>query len=248
MLSLNINHLYILEWASIFLKDVLNKANVDSGHGIDHALIVLNHAKSALDVTNERLTDPQILAIQLAALLHDADDHKFFHNSDNVNYILNTVLHVDNEENNSIKEMVNNMILLVSCSKNRNFIVKPDWLLIPRWADRLEAIGRIGIQRAIIYNQHNDRPIVLDTTVIANSPEELAVIATVSRFENYKGVSDSLLDHMYDKVLHLSVETGNSYFDKLFKERHEEIVDFCLEFGKNKNVEIILNKYKDEIY
>jgi uncharacterized protein len=245
MLQLNRKHLYLIEWAAIFLKDILSKANIDNGHGIDHARIVLYHAEEALKY--EKVTESQELAIKLAALLHDADDHKFFKNSNNVDIILDIVLNSNTVENNSIKDMVRSMISLVSCSKNRNMRVKPDWLLIPRWADRLEATGIIGIQRAIIYNEYNNRPIIVEDTPIATTIEELNNIATSKRFENYNGISSSLLDHMYDKVLHLSVTTGNKYIDDNFKIRHEDVEIFCLEFSKNKNFQKILDNY-NEIY
>ena len=131
--KLSIRYIMLLQ-AQNLLVQVLQSGNVDTGHGLDHALAVLNHANNALQY--EDLPDDTKQAIQLAALLHDADDSKFFpDNNDNQNarYILREI-----GAENELAELVIKMIELVSCSKNGNTVVKPEWLLLPRFADRLE--------------------------------------------------------------------------------------------------------------
>lgn len=235
------NDEHIIEWAKLFLKNTLEIAEIDEGHGIDHAMAVLKHAENALlDEKFRNLERDQILAVRLAALLHDADDRKFFgKNSNNVANILDSIYGATRDNGKGIKYLVYHMISLVSCSKNRNSKFKDTFMLIPRWADRLEATGDIGIKRAIIYNDFYGREIITPKTPIARDEKQLWDIATVDRFEKYKGVSESLLDHMYDKVLHISVETGIPYFDEQFKIKEKEVVDFCLEFATKDKDEIV---------
>ena len=51
---------------------------VDDSHGITHALAVLTHLDNALSATSAALATERVLALRLAALLHDADDKKYF--------------------------------------------------------------------------------------------------------------------------------------------------------------------------
>ena len=212
------------------LINVLEHANVDSGHGIDHADIVVKHAEQALN-HQDSLSDDEKLAVRLAALLHDADDSKFFPNSignSNANMILDSA-----ELSDDIINLTIRMISLVSCSKNRNETVKPAWLLIPRWADRLEAMGDIGIKRCFDYTMHTKRPLFLSSTPRATTPVELAMIATPERFAEYRGKSASMMDHFYDKLLHLvNMKTNNEYLVTQAQLRHEVLVNYCLEFGR----------------
>lgn len=87
----------------------------------------------------------------LASLLHDVDDHKYFKtkNYDNARFILGNVLR--NEER--IAKIVR-MVDLVSFSKNGNQINEKDPIAyyFPRYADRVESIGLIGIYRTYLYS------------------------------------------------------------------------------------------------
>nr|QBK86152.1 MAG: metal dependent phosphohydrolase [Marseillevirus LCMAC101] len=221
------------------LDELISSHKVDKGHGTDHARDVLNHVNNALSVSNTPSDDTARLAIRLAALLHDADDRKFFDskNYENARFILDRVI----PEKKKIKQLVLKMIKLVSYTENGNSkdssCLKEDWLLYPRYADRLEAIGAVGIERCYIYNLYIGRSLYLETTPRATTKEELSRIATTERYENYlnkKTTEDTLINHIYDKVLHIAdhiIESGNPYFVKEARERHGVIVDFVLDFG-----------------
>lgn len=202
----------------------------DTGHDYGHCMIVHYHAKKAIE-SDKSIVNPWIKwAIEIAAVLHEVDDQKLFktENYSNAREILEKC-----EFPKEYIELIIEMIDLVSCSKNRNSVVFPTWKLIPRWADRLEAIGNIGIKRTIIYSLEQKRPYFLEDTPRATTEEELWRISPKERFENYKGNSKSVIDHLYDKPLHLCIETGNSYIDPIMKERQKKIVEYCLFFGRN---------------
>jgi uncharacterized protein len=229
--------------ALITLDEILSTHNVDRGHGIDHARDVLTHVNNALSVSNTPSNDSDRLAIRLAAILHDADDKKFFDstsackNYENARFILDRVI----PGKNKIQKLVLKMIRLVSYTENGNSknkeTVTKDWLLYPRYADRLEAIGSVGIERCYIYTLYIDRPLYLETTPRATTKEELKQIVTTDRYQNYldkKDTENSLVSHIYDKVLHMAdhiIESGNPYFVKESRERHKIVVDFVLDFG-----------------
>jgi hypothetical protein len=69
------------------LEQLLANADVCPSHGIEHAICVMNHAQKALEAITEEITgeitEEITEAILLAALLHDADDRKFFPMNDN---------------------------------------------------------------------------------------------------------------------------------------------------------------------
>ena len=54
------------------------KADIDDSHGAGHAAAVLRHAESAVAAAAPPLPESRALAVRLAALLHDADDRKYF--------------------------------------------------------------------------------------------------------------------------------------------------------------------------
>ncbi len=77
----------------------MQKHGVPESHGIAHALSVLSNLDKALYASTLAVDDDISLAMRLAALLHDADDRKYFQNSkgyENAVQIMSEV--VDNEQ------------------------------------------------------------------------------------------------------------------------------------------------------
>lgn len=214
------------------LRDILERNNVSPCHGIVHAKQVMAHAQLALDAINYGITDEQKEAVLLAALLHDADDSKFFAHEHNEN--LRAVLADKPEE---FVEQVVQMVNWVSSSKNGDTIpdqaIGKDWMLIPRYADRLEAIGMIGVERCFTYTTNKSRPLYTEQTPRPRTEEELWEIASEERYQSYSGSSVSMIDHFYDKLLRLAVyPIRNPYFDSECKKRIQPLVDFVLRFAR----------------
>ena len=193
----------------------------DIGHGINHFIRVYNHGLECIKY--EDLNKDQEQAILIACLLHDVDDHKFSNNKNN-----ETAIKIMQECNYDNIELVCQMINLVSCSKNGCSDYDPKWMLIPRDCDRLEAIGAIGIFRAYLYGVYTNRPIYSTTTPAPNNMKDLKLFATEDRFSNYKSNSESLIDHLYDKILHIGLEKNlkscNKYIKKEAKLRNYETI------------------------
>ena len=135
------------------------------------------------------------------------------------------------------------MISLVSCSSNGNAAppearTSPE-LLWPRWADRLEASGEIGVVRCYRYNLHVGAPLSVEATPRPASPEDVWRHATEERFEAYQasgGGSASMLDHYYDKLLHVARPpprlVQNAYLEAEAEARVAPLVEVCLAFGQ----------------
>eukprot|EP00967_Tisochrysis_lutea_P124630 scaffold208515_cov30-Tisochrysis_lutea.AAC.2 len=103
------------------------------------------------------------------------------------------------------------MIQLVSCSRNGNSappeaIAAPE-LLWPRWADRLEATGEVGVVRCYQYNRSINAPLSVDSTPRPSTEADVWALATEERFQEYQargGSSVSMMDHYYDKLLQVN--------------------------------------------
>lgn len=213
----------------------------DAVHDFDHICAVLANAQRAILYSD--LTEDEKEMILLASILHDVDDVKVFPNSkdyENAKYILRRFL--PNDE--SMISIIITMIKLVSTrlNGNENYGVE-EWMLYPRYADRLEATGDIGIQRARLYSYYIDRPLFSQETKRATTLEELWEIATEERFRNYvlgrnkELYPDTFIDHLYDKVVHLGKKElykyiKNTYFIAEFERRQQVVVDYLLEFGR----------------
>jgi uncharacterized protein len=109
----------------------------------------------------------------------------------------------------------------------------PSFLLIPRDADRLDAIGRVGLERCLAFGIERGRPLMVPETPRPQTREELLAFATPQRFEDYKAgrsANLSTVDHFFDKLLHLTCnDSGNPYLAAQAAEAREEMITAMLE-------------------
>lgn len=214
---------------TVKLIEILASKDICQSHNLGHFLAVYENAKKAIDY--EILTPYQRKAVLLAALLHDIDDRKLFPNSIN-NQNTRQILFGHSKQ---FIDLVIEMINLVSSSINGDTLVKEEWKLIPRYADRIEALGITGIERCYQFCNTIQNPIITDKTSRVTTKEELWKVASEERYKEYKGKSDSFIDHFYDKLLRLSVFPIKNKW--LVGRGHEEgkiMVDFILKyFSKN---------------
>ena len=226
------------------------KDKIDVSHGIEHALLVLCHTEKALDIFERKISDEDILNIKLAALLHDIDDTKYFYKDlskdeyeklsindkyKNAIQILRETVVSESNINKIIK-----MISYVSSSKNGDTIPKEyvdkEYFLYPRYADRLEALGIIGVERTLIYTFRKGEPICKeqepkpDITI----KQIYESIATLKRYKSYSKGSSTMIDHFYDKLLRLGkYPIRNKYFDEECAKRQKPLEDIVLLYERN---------------
>ena len=225
--SMNIN-IYIERLNNIFITN-----NISICHGITHAKKVLENAINALDASSYDINNIEKEYVLLASLLHDADDRKFFPNNHN-NENLRTVLYDKSDE---YIHYVIYLVNMVSCSKNGDTIpesvIGKEWQLIPRYADRLEAIGIIGIERCFIYNKRINMKLFTNNTPRPKTEEEIWEIANFERYSKYNGTSESMIDHYYDKLLRSTYfPIRNPFFDNECSIRRKQLIQFILKFGQ----------------
>ena len=165
------------------------------GHDAAHTLRVYQNAM--LIAEQEPDCDLEILAV--SALLHDADDHKLFHTENNAN--ARSFLTQHDVEPDKI-ERICRVINAVSFSQNRG--KRPDSLegMIVQDADRLDAIGAIGIARTFAFGGEHGRPL------------------------------EAMIQHFQDKLLLLKDEMNTETAKKIAESRHLFMVNFLQEFDE----------------
>lgn len=185
--------------AKDYIRD-LYSGNSD-GHDLDHSLRVFSNAM----MIAETEPDCNIEAVALAALLHDADDHKLFDTEGNANAVSFLKSNgVDNEETEFIVRIINS----VSFSKNRN--QTPDSLegQIVQDADRLDAMGAIGIARTFAYGGKHGRSL------------------------------ESSIDHFHEKLLLLKDGLNTAKAREMASARHEFLEEFIEHFNAENTTEV----------
>lgn len=139
----------IIKKAIEYLENIFN-GNSD-GHGADHSLRVYN---IALNI--RKAYECNELYVDLGALLHDVDDHKLFKNKNNEN--ARKFLVENDFESEAIEDIIE-IINSVSFTKNKGTKPKTLEACIVQDADRLDAIGAIGIARTFMYSGKHERGI-----------------------------------------------------------------------------------------
>ena len=201
----------IIRKVSDFVSEAMQKH--DSGHGWSHIERVVRLALHICDCEGrgDRFT------IELGALMHDIGDHKFAAHDGpaEIRRLLGS-LGVDQPVIDEVVSINEN----ISFSKGQSVIVKSDELQIVQDADRLDAMGAIGIARAFSYGGFRGREIYDPRAGIAGPPG-LASSSTKSA---------STVHHFYDKLLMLRELMNTATGRKLADERHDFMVRYLEQF------------------
>lgn len=169
----------MIQEAAAYVRSLF-QGNSD-GHDFDHTMRVYRTAMEIADA--EPGCDRLIVA--LAALLHDADDYKLFETEDNAN----ARAFLDSQNMDETKTgLIYTVINSVSFSKNRDRC--PDLLegKIVQDADRLDAIGAIGIARTFAYGGKHGRS--LDSS-IEHFHEKLLLLKGMMQTEKGKEMAEA---------------------------------------------------------
>lgn len=202
---------------------VRNKLEGDgSGHDWWHIHRVYNLAVNLAKDENKKVN---LFVIQLGALLHDIADWKF--NGGNINVGAEVSrdflksLNVDSETIDHVAYIVKNISFK---GAGENTQIKTLEGMIVQDADRLDAIGAIGIARAFAYGGHFNREMY--------NPEIKS--EKHKTFEEYKNSKGTTINHFYEKLLLLNnlmnTECGKKYAEKRHKFMEEYLEEFLDEW------------------
>ena len=179
----------------------------DSGHDWWHIVRVKNLAFYINE--HEKTADP--FTLEVAALLHDSVDSKFLKEDFELEYkIIGNFM--DSTGLEDIKNQVIEVIRNVSFSnKNPSGNLSDPVLQIIQDADKLDAMGAIGIARAFNYGGFRNNPIYLPSGQPENS-------------------NKTTIGHFYDKLLRLKDMISTPTGRRLAEEKHQFLVSFLESF------------------
>lgn len=203
-------------------------------HGIEHIVRVFCHGANALQY--EDIYDKTKIKILLACINHDVGDHKFSLGNSGEETLMSALRQIPlGYLTESDIDDIRIMIDLVSSSKYGDsipyFVGDRLWMLIPRHADRLEAVGFEGVKRCYTYSKGKGMPLWNDQTPIPSSLEEIGLVATEERYKAYRGNSVTMIDHYYDKLFHVGkFSTTNPYFLTAQSESEKPLIDVIQHF------------------
>ena len=190
--------------------------DAEGGHDFWHAWRVWKLSKK---IAQEEGGVADMLVVELSALLHDIADTKFYDDEElgpkKARAFLQSI-GVDNERLEHIVQIIKNISW--KTKHERKFNSKE--LQIVQDADRLDAIGAIGIARAFNYGGYKNRPLY-DPEVKPNLNKT---------YEEYKKAEGTTLNHFYEKLLLLKDKMKTKTGKKLALHRHKVLQEFVKEF------------------
>lgn len=197
-----------------YVRNVLH--NAEGGHDWWHIYRVWQNAK--LIAKDEKVN---MLVVELASLLHDVADSKF-HNGDET---LGPRLAGQFLESNSVdSEIILHVQQIISDISFKSTFdqarPKSIELQVVQDADRLDAMGAIGIARAFNYGGYKNREIYNP-----DFPPNLNQTR-----EEYKNSKAPTLNHFYEKLLKLKDLFNTATGKKLAEHRHEVMLVYLAEF------------------
>ena len=186
-----------------------------SGHDMAHIERVVKLANKILN------NQPQANAfiVLMSAYLHDVIDEKVIADVDNaINELQGYLrsLNLTTEEMRAIFDIIENMSYRKNLSQKTTLSLEGQ---IVQDADRLDAIGAIGIGRTFYYggNKHN---IMHDPNILPR---------TKLNEDNYKQ-PNTVINHFYEKLFLLKDMMNTQTAKQIAEQRHEILVKFVKQF------------------
>ena len=205
-----------------FVKETLKEA--EGGHDWFHIQRVYSNAEQIA-----RGEDVDLLVVSLGALLHDIADAKVHNGDESVGPRIakrfldalgvgqDTIAHVVN--------IINNISFKNSLSNDGQPKFDSKELQIVQDADRLDAMGAIGIARAFNYGGFKNREMY--------NPD-IAPNLNLTK-EEYKTSKAPTINHFYEKLLLLKDQMNTATGKKMAEERHAYMLGFLKQFYKEWN-------------
>jgi uncharacterized protein len=174
--------------------------------------------KNALSICQHENAD--VFTVELAALLHDLDDWKLNPSNDGTPLRATAWLRqmeVDPAVSAHVCEIIAHLSFKGAGVKNKISTIEGQ---IVQDADRLDAIGAVGIARAFAYGGHAGRAIY-----DPNQPPQLH-----ASFEQYKSSQSATINHFYEKLLLLKERMNTLTAKRIAEQRHAYMEKFLDQF------------------
>ncbi len=219
---MNINQEIVIQKTIDFVKEVLS--NAEGGHDWWHINRVWKLSKHIAQTENV-----DNFVVELGALLHDIADSKFRDGDEKIGprkarEFLSS-LNIEEDAITHIENIISN-ISFKGGKHTQKF--KSSELDVVQDADRLDAMGAIGVARTFNYGGHKGREIY--------NPEIKPNLNMTK--EEYKNSSAPTLNHFYEKLLLLKDRMNTNTGKSMAEHRHKYMEQFLDEFYKEWNGEL----------
>lgn len=213
------DHADIITKTTLFVQDTLK--NAEGGHDWWHIYRVWNNAKLIAQTEQADL-----LTIELAALLHDIADSKFNNGDEEIGPRIAgdflRSINIDEMVVVHVQQIIRHMSFKSSFDKA---VFTSKELQIVQDADRLDAIGAIGIARAFNYGGFKGREIY--------NPQ-IKPDLNLSK-DAYKNSTAPTINHFYEKLLLLKDKMNTDTGKQLAAQRHQFMEDYLKQFYQEFN-------------
>ncbi|MDM5331318.1 HD domain-containing protein [Neobacillus sp. CF12] len=203
----------IIDQTALYVRNELGEDA--TGHDWYHVDRV---RRTALHICKqEQVGDPFI--IEMAALLHDIPDEKLNDTAEagrNKLDLFFDSIELTKDEKNAIVQIIDS----ISYKGGRKSELKTIEAKIVQDADRLDAIGAIGIARTFAYGGKKGQPIYNPKI---NVREEMSL-------EEYRKGKSSSIHHFYEKLLKLKDLLNTETAKEMAEKRHQMMVLFLEQF------------------
>ena len=212
----------LIETTINFVKKELQHA--EAGHDWWHIERVWKSAKA---IAKEEKVD--LIVVEFAALLHDIADSKFYNGDEEIGPqkagdFLKSIA-IDEATIVHVQEIIRNMSFKSSLGELK--FSSPEMLVVQD-ADRLDAIGAIGIARAFTYGGFKNRELYNpDIKPALNQSKEA-----------YKNTTAPTINHFYEKLLLLKDKMNTQTGKKLAQKRHQFMEAYLEQFYGEWNGEV----------
>lgn len=208
------NKIKVIERAEKFVKQSLSKEG--TGHDWWHIVRVRNNAKA---ICKTEKADTFI--VDLALLLHDVGDRKVINKPEDDYSIAENFL-LKNKVSTEITEQIMFIIKNMSFSKtlgNKKENASKEFQIVQD-ADRLDAIGAIGIARAFAFGGSRSRPLY--------DPNKKTQEFKTTK--SYKKMQSTTFHHFYEKLLLLKDLMNTRTAKKIATKRHAYMEKYLTQF------------------
>ena len=200
-----------------FVKKTLEDA--EGGHDWFHIERVYKNAKLIAQGENVNL-----FIVELGALLHDIADAKFYDGDESIGPKKATDFLRNEQVNESVILHIENIIRNVSFKSSLDADKKDKFdspeLQVIQDADRLDAIGAIGIARTFNYGGFKNRTLY---------DPDIAPLIDQDK-ETYKNSKAPTINHFYEKLLLLKDKMNTETARKIAANRHEFMLQYLDQF------------------
>lgn len=205
----------LIEATKTYVKQELSHA--EGGHDWFHVLRVFKNARLIAEKENVNA-----LVVALGALLHDIADSKFYDGDDTIGpKKAREFLFTHNVDSVVIEHVVK---IIENISFSSNIDIKEPFesleLAVIQDADRLDALGAIGIARTFNYGGFKNRAIY--------NPD-IKPNLNMSKAE-YKASDAPTINHFYEKLLLLKDKMNTKTGKQIAEARHDYMVSFLDQF------------------